>query len=406
MPEYLYRAADAAGSLSRGRCEAADENAATRQLRARGLVPIELAPAGAVKAVSAGSTRRPRGGRIGQADILSLTSELSVMLRAGLSLDSALRVLIGMSHKQSVSDLLEGVLEAVKGGATLSKALSAHGPLFGDFYLNMVRSGEAGGNLSEVLARLVEHLERMRSLRESVISATIYPAILLAVAVLSLIAMLGFVVPQFKAMFTDLGDALPLPTRIVLELGELFSAYGLYAAVLTLLAAALLARWAGTPAGRASVQGRLLRLPLLGRIALKYDITRFARSLGTLLGNGVPILAALDIARQTVGNHALREALAAVTPAMKGGGRLADALRATALFEPLALNLVKVGEETGRLDAMLLELARLFDRDVETAIKRALTLLEPFLILTLGLLIAGIIVSILMGILTINDLAL
>lgn len=414
MPEYVYRAVDASGQIREGVLQAGSEAQTVSQLRERGLVAIDvqLGVGGAATSRSALRGIRPAGRRLGSGrpvgaqDVLSLTTELAIMLRAGLALDAALRVLLDMSAKPAVAALIGQVLEDVKGGAPLSKALSVHHGAFGDFYINMVRSGEASGQLAQVFARLVEHLERLRALRDSVVSATIYPAILLGVALLSLIAMLGFVVPQFETLFRDMGEALPMPTRLVLELGDIFTEYGLFILVGMVVAGLLLRRWAVSDRGRESLQAFALRLPVLGNIVLKYDITRFARSLGTLLGNGVPILTALGIATQTVGTVQLRRALADVVPRMKGGGRLTDALGATGLFEALALNLVRVGEETGRLDAMMLELSRIFDRDVENAIKRGLTMLEPLLILTLGLLIAAIIVSILLGILSINDLAL
>ena len=339
------------------------------------------------------------------ADVLAITSELAIMLRAGLALDNALRVLIDMSHKPSVAELMQGILDAVKGGTPLSRALAQHRELFGDFYINMVRSGEASGQMSAVLDRLVEHMERQRSLRDSVISATIYPAILLGVAVLSLIAMLGFVVPQFEKLFTDMGDALPMPTRLVMGLGQAFTSYGLFIGAALIGGGMLLARWFQSPAGRQWWQSLVLRLPLMGPLALKYQLTLFSRSLGTLLGNGVPMLTALHIATETVGNTVLQQALARVSPIVKEGGRVVQALSATGIFEPLAINLIRVGEETGRIGPMMLELANILNREVETGIKRLLTLVEPVLILVLGVLIAAIIVSILLGILSINDLA-
>jgi len=251
-----------------------------------------------------------------------------------------------------------------------------------------VRAGEASGQMSQVLERLVAHMERLRALRESVISATLYPAILLGVALLSLVGMLGFVVPQFERLFKDMGEALPLPTRIVMALGQGFRQHGLLLAIAALLLGWLAWRWLRSPAGRAWWQRRALRLRVVGPLLYKYELTLFARSLGTLLGNGVPLLTALHIATETVGNLELRQPLAKMAPQVKEGA-----------------NLVRVGEETGRIGPMMLELSEVLDREVETGIKRALTLLEPILILLLGVLIAAIIVSILLGILSINDLA-
>lgn len=405
MPEFLWRAAHADGQAAEGRTEAAAEADVLRQLRERGLTPIRVQPAGQAEgAALAGPRPRAARGPVKPADVLSLTSELAIMLRAGLALDAALRVLIDMSHKPSVRAMLEKVLEDVKGGAPFSRALAAHQAHFGDFYINMIRSGEVSGQMPQVLDRLAGHMQRLRALRESVVSATLYPAILLGVAVLSLVGMLGFVVPQFEKLFKDMGDALPMPTRVVMLLGQGFRHYGL---ALGLGAAALgwLAwRWLRTPAGRQWWQARLIALPVLGPIVRKYQLTLFARSLGTLLDNGVPLLAALHISVETVTHQALRQALAKMAPLVKEGSRIVPAMRATGVFEPLAINLVRVGEETGRVGTMMNELAAILDRDVETGIKRGLTLLEPALILVLGLLIAAIIVSILLGIISVNDL--
>ena len=362
------------------------------------------AATGAGSGFVVGQGRKARG-PVTQPDVLAFTSELAIMLRAGLALDNALRVLIEMSHKPSVGELLQGILNDVKGGVPLSRALARNQGLFGDFYINMIRSGEASGQLSAVLTRLVEHMERLRALRESVISAMIYPAILLVVAILSLIAMLGFVVPQFEKLFKGMGDALPVPTQLVMALGHGFTQYGLYLGIGAALLFWALRRWLRSPAGRVWWQTRILRVPMVGGLLLKYELTLFSRSLGTLLGNGVPMLTALHIATETVGNTVLKTALLPVAPAVKEGGKLVNAIAATRIFEPLAVNLVRVGEETGRVGAMMLELANILNREVETGIKRALTLVEPVLILVLGFLIATIIVSILLGILAINDLA-
>ena len=310
-----------------------------------------------------------------------------------------------MNAKPAMMALTQTLLEDVKSGQPLSKALGKHPQQFSDFYINMIRSGEASGQISAVLERLVEHLERLKALRESVISAIIYPCILLGVAVISLVAMLGFVVPQFETLFNDMGDALPAPTRFVMVVGKAFTEYAPVMAVVLLALFWLVRRWMRSPGGQQWTQAKALQTPLLGKLVLKYNLTLFTRSFGTLLGNGVPLLTALHIATQTVGNVNLRQALEPVPGKVKAGGKMVDALQGSGIFEPLAINLVRVGEETGRTGPMLLEIARIFNSDVENGIKRGLTMLEPLLILVLGLIIAAIIVSILLGILSVNDLA-
>lgn len=415
MGEYSYRAAVSGGRIESGQIVAATREEALRQLRGKGLTPValdDLAPGAPapVPTKAAGAKTSPRlswsrdnGPRFN--DIHGLTVELSIMLRAGLALDRALRVLIGMCAKPSVKAMLEDLLKSVKAGKGLSQALAPHAEQFGEFYVSMVRSGEAGGQLASVLGQLAEHLERVKALRESVVSALIYPAILVSVSVLSVFLLLGFVVPQFETLFADLGDGLPMPTRIIVVGGHLVADWGWLMVLVGGAGIWMLRRWLATPAGQSWRDRSLLKLPVFGGIVRKYEITRFARTMGTLLGNGVPIVAALRIASDTMANQCLRGAIDSVAPAIKQGGRMADALEASELFTPLALNMVRLGEETGRLDAMLLEVARVHDNEVQSGVKRALTLIEPALILTLGLVIAGIIVSILMGIMSVNDLA-
>ncbi len=414
MPEYDWRAVEAAGGrMTSGRLEAASPEQALRQLQQRGLVPVAVQPAGAgaTAAALAGAPaarrapwwNRKRG--VTRADVLAATHELAVMLRAGLPLAYALRILVEMSAKPPVQALLQQVLDDVKGGAPLSRALARHGAVFGDFYVQMVRAGEAAGQLPATLERLAEHLARSAALRESVISAATYPAILLVVALLSLVGMIGFVVPQFEKLFADMGDAVPLPTRIVLALSHHARDWGLvWVGALLLLAVAFTA-WRRSPAGQVRWQALLLRLPLLGRLLHGFQLGLFARTLGTLASSGVPLLAALDIAVDTVSSQPVRQALRGMVMPVKSGTRLAQAMADTHQFEPLAVNLVRVGEETGRLGPLLLELARIADQRVETGLKRMLALLEPLLIVVLGVLIAGIIVSILLGILSVNEIA-
>lgn len=418
MPDYAWRAANASGQINTGVIAAANVPQAMKLLRERGLHPLHLAPASASEVVQAqhadaasasaallgtAKASRKNKGPVNRDDIRAMTSELTIMLRSGLALDSALKVLIDMSHKPAMRALVQDVLDAVKGGAPFSKALARHPQHFDDFYVNMIRSGEVSGQMAGVLARLVEHMERLRALRESVVSASIYPLILMGMSVAVLVFMMVFVVPRFRPMFADVGDALPLPTQILMASSDFFLAWGWLLALALALAGYLGWRWLRSPAGRAWWQERVLRLPVIGALVARYQLTLFARSWGTLLGNGVPMLTALGIATDTVGNQVLRAPLLRVAPAVKEGARVVDAMGKLGIFEPLAINLIRVGEETGKIGAMALELADILNREVETGIKRALTLLSPLMIVVLGVLVAFILVSLMMGILSINQ---
>lgn len=414
MADFNYRAAQRDGQIVEGRIVASDEQAAIRLLRSQGLTPIRIQmPTGPSLSATPAATPRGDQPRLGlrrkprppsQDDVLHMTKELAVLLRAGLPLDRALKVILNMNGQPAMQGVLQEVLDAIKGGRNLSHALRAHGELFGDFYINMVRSGEAGGQLAEVLAELAQHLERGKALRASLTSALIYPSILLVVSILSIALMLGFVVPQFKSLFEDMGERLPLATRWVVDAGDWMADYGGYLLIAALPLWMIFRRWKATPEGRIAMDRISLKLPLLGPILLKYEITRFARTLGTLLSNGVSLLEAIDIARDTVGNSLLQEALDSLPAAIKQGGRMATALEKTGLFTQAAIQMIAVGEESGRLDAMLKELAHVYDDEVQASVKRTLTLLEPLLILGLGAIIATIIIAILMGILSVNEL--
>jgi general secretion pathway protein F len=297
------------------------------------------------------------------------------------------------------------VLKSVKDGKALSVALEPYAALFGRFYLSMVRSGEASGEMSSVLDRLVAHLEEAKANRDSVVSALIYPAILLVVAVLSIVVMLAFVVPQFETLFDDMGDSLPVLTRVVINAADFVKGWFWLLAILIAAAVFAVRNWLRSDSGRERWHAQLLALPLAGGIVFEFEMARFARTLGTLLGNGVPLLKAIDIAIETVGNVVLRRSLGVLPPAVKAGQRMSVALADSKMFTPMVIQMTRVGEESGALDTMMLELAKVFDDHVNAGVKRSLTLLEPVLILTMGALIAVIIIAILMGILSVNDLA-
>ena len=402
MPQFSYKAIAQDGKARNGIIDADGLELASRQLRAQGLTLLKL-EAGSSAAGLAGD--KVSGKPPSRQDILSMTSELAVLLRVGLPLDRALKVLIDMAAQPQMNQLLNELLRAVKGGKPLSQAMQSYQQVFGTFYLSMVRAGEASGQLAQVLNRLVEYLQTAKENRDTVISALIYPAILAVVMVLSIVVMLGFVVPQFETLFEDMGDALPMITQVVISSADFIKSYGLIVLVLFAAGAAYWRKWSSTEAGKLSLHRRILKLPLAGGIIFEFEVSKFARTVGTLIGNGVSLLKAISIAIGTVDNKVIKEALEVLPPAVKAGKRMSVALEETHMFTPMVIQMIRVGEESGSLDEMMLELATVFDSHVQSGVKRGLALLEPVLILGMGFTIAIIIIAILMGILSVNDLA-
>jgi general secretion pathway protein F len=405
MALFHYKFVDSSGDVQEGEMDADSQEAVIRRLQEAGHVPIRA------EEVKAGGYRRGlrlpglRRNRASRRDIGIFTQELETLLRAGLPLDRALGLLEGLTQSEAMRNLVQRVQEAVRGGSPLSSALEAQHGVFSRFYISMVRAGEAGGALDTVLARLSEYLERSKDLRDSVLSALIYPIILLAVALLSVVILLTLVVPQFSQLFRDMGKALPLPTQVVVSLGDAFRGYW-WALLLGVLGVALLARrWLEDPVLRLRWDGWLLRMRLIGDLVVRVEVARFSRTLGTLLGNGVPLLTSLSIVKETVSNRVLVGAIESVAGRTKEGEGLAQPLMDTEVFPKLAVQMIRVGEETGRLEEMLIQVADAYDREVQTTVKRLLALLEPVLILTLGVIIAAIIMSILVAILSLNKLA-
>ncbi|MFV0478782.1 MAG: type II secretion system F family protein [Parahaliea sp.] len=400
MAQFSYRAIGRDGKPVNGTVDAEGLELASRQLRVQGLTLLGIEPGSGEVVDVVASGKGP-----GRQEVLSVTSELAVLLRAGLPLDRALKVLIDMSSDPAMTAVLNDLLKAVKGGRALSQALQSHERIFGSFYISMVRAGEASGQLSAVLDRLVSYLENAKANRDSVISALIYPVILLVVAVLSVIFMLGLVVPQFESLFEDMGDALPALTRGVIAGADFIKNWWWLLLLLIVGGGTYLVKWLRSTEGRQSLHRFMLKLPVVGEIVFEFEMSKFARTVGTLLSNGVSLLKAISIAIDTVGNSVVKQSLQVLPPAVKAGRRMSVALDEAGQFTPMVIQMTRVGEESGSLDQMMLELAKVFDDHVQSGVKRGLTLLEPILILGMGALIGLIIIAILMGILSVNDLA-
>lgn len=405
MPRYRYEAVDASGEVLRDEMEAPSQEAVIAQLRDGGLLPLSVAEAkGGFLRSALGQPLFSKRRALSRKAVTLITQQLASLLSAGMPLDRALTILISVSEDEHTKALLGRVQEKVRGGSALADALEAQGA-FSRFYLNMVRAGEAGGALETVLKRLTEFLERSQALRETVTSALIYPIILLSVAALSVIILLTFVVPQFQRLFADAGKALPLATQIVIAVGDGFRHYWWVGLIVIGLIVTVARQRLSQPENRLRWDRRLLRIPLLGDLIAKVETARLSRTLGTLLGNGVSLLNALTIVRETLSNRVLANALGEVSEHTKTGRGLAEPLLETGNFPKLAVQMIRVGEETGQLQEMLLQVADTYDNEVQTSVKRLLMLLEPALILGLGVIIAGIIMSILVAILSLNELA-
>lgn len=404
MALYAFKAINNAGETEEGVREGADEQAVVQLLQAEGYIPVLVKPATGRSFL--GLSLGPKLTRLGQKDIALFTRELATLLESGLPLDRSLSVLMELAEDKTVlNKLISRVLEKVKSGSSLADALDKQTGVFSRFYLNMVRAGEAGGSLGEVLSRLAEYLERSKELKDTVSTALIYPSILLLMSLASLFVMLTFVVPQFNEMFESAGKALPVSTQIVIALANGLQNYWWLLFLLVFGITAFMRRQLSQAQSKKRWDKRLLAFPLAGNVILNKEIANITRTLGTLLGNGVSILSSLAIARETVDNLVLVEALQDAEEQLKRGKNMSDALMEKGIFPKMAMQMIKMGEETGRLEEMLMRVAEMYDKQLKVAIQRMLALLEPVLIITLGLMIAGIIVSILLAILSVNDLA-
>ena len=404
MPLYQYRAVAGSGEIVEGEMEARSRAGVIDQLHGRGYVPIR---ADEVK----GSSSAERLGRelfgarrVSERNIALLTGELATLVGAGLPLDRALEILMELTDAKATKRLLTRILDAIRGGSTLADAMAAEAGAFPAYYVSMIQAGEAGGSLDEVLTRLADFMERARALKDKVTSALIYPTIVLLMAGLSVVILLTVVVPEFKPLFEDAGQTLPLSTQVIVAMGDAFQDYW-WLAVLAIVAFTFLARQQlRNPASRYRWHGVILKIPLLGDLTAKIEVARFARTVGTLLANGVALLTALSIAKHTLSNAVLAKSIDTVAESLKQGKGLAVPLVEAQLFPQLALHLVRVGEESGQLEEMLIKVADIYDQEVERATQRLLAVLVPAVTIVLGLLIAGIIGSVLSALLGVYDL--
>ncbi|MDR3537707.1 MAG: type II secretion system F family protein [Acetobacteraceae bacterium] len=405
MPEFRYVAIAPGGELTQGVMDAPDVAAVVQRLRRQGAIPMRTEPAdhGRLAALLPELSLRRRG--LHGQEVADLTRELAIMLGAGQDLDRALRFLIETTTQQRALRVLTALRDAVRDGSSFAAALAQQPASFSRLYVGLVRAGEAGGALAVTLERLATLLERQRALASTVTSALIYPGVLLLAAIGSVVLLLTDVLPQFVPLFAESGVALPASTQLMIATGDALAAWGLPAlavlAVLLLVATRMLQR----PGPKLAFDRLRLRLPVFGPLAREVLAARLTRTLGTLLINGMPLIAALDVVRDALGNAAGVHAVEVATVEARGGAGLARPLAASGLFPARTIHLLQLGEETAQLGPMALRAAEIHEEKTRLAVQRLVSLLTPAITIAMGGLIAAIVGSLLQAMLGLNDLA-
>lgn len=403
MATFQYKATDSSARVVRGTIEADDEKAAIGWLQSRGYYPIRLERPKTKERQGFRPSFPWLSRRVSHDEVLTFTEQLHTLLEAGLELDRSLTILVELSENPRFQGILKAVLRDVQGGLSFADSLAKHPKVFPRLYVNMVKAGEAGSALEPILGRLASFLEGAKEVRDFIASALIYPLLLLSVGGAAVIVLVYFVLPRFALVLTGMGTTLPLPTRVLLGIsGFLRSTWWL----LLGLSVVALAAWQGylqTEAGRKGWDAFKLKLPVLGRLIREVEVARFARTLGTLLASGIPVLRALLIVKETVGNRTIAEAVADLYEGAKKGEGIAGPMREKEAFPPLAVHMAVVGEETGRLEEMLIKVAEAYELRVQKAVKRFISLFEPVMILVLGGVVGFIVFAMLLAIFSLSE---
>lgn len=394
MPEtFKYKVRDRSGAMLEGELDADNVSVVAARLRQQGFIPIQI-------------DRKAQGGlqsdiripgvtdRVKLKDLAIFSRQLATMINSGLSLLRALTILTEQTENQSLANVIGEVRQDVETGSALSVAMAKHPKVFNNLFVSMVRAGETGGILDGVLIRVADTIEKQVQLRNKVKSAMTYPVMAMCLILLILAAMLVFIVPQFQNMYDQLQGTLPLPTRMLLWMSSAFINYGILIGVpLLIVSIFVLRRWSKTEKGRYTIDKFKLKAPLFGKIVHKAALARFSRTLGVLLHAGVPILESLEIVAETVNNVVIGNAIQDVKASVKTGESIARPLTEHEVFPPMVVQMLAVGEETGALDTMLEKIADFYEDEVATAVESLTSLIEPLLIVVMGIAVGGMLIS-------------
>ncbi len=398
MPVFTYEAIDQGGQKIKKELDAPSKDEAIKRIKLQGLRPtrVTLSAAGgrAVAAHGPGAKKKKTlFSRVTVSQITTFTTQLATLQDAGLPIVRSIKILGGQQRPGKFKDQLEQVAEEVEGGSTFSEALTKHPRSFDKLYTSMVKAGEAGGVLDVILNRLAGFMEKSLKLRKKVKGAMIYPVAVMVVAGVILLIIMTYVVPSFESMFKDLGQQLPGPTRLLLAFSQSIKRFWYLFFIVPVIVYGIWTVIARSEKGRRLIDGFKLRMPIFGNIIKKSAVSRFCRTMGTLITSGVPILEALKIVKDAIGNHVIATAIDEVHEGIKGGGTIAEPLRGSGVFDDLIVNMIDVGEETGELDKMLIKIADNYENDVDIAVEGLSSLLEPLIIVGLGGTVGFIVVS-------------
>jgi type II secretion system protein F len=406
VPTFTYRASDRQGQTIDGVMEAPDVRGVVERLQRDAYFPIRIAPQAERRSVLGLGFSVFSRGRVSHRDVLAFMHQFGTLVEAGLPLDRALVILEDLVPNPRLRAITSDLLRGIRGGSSLAEAMAKHQPRpFSRLAVNMVRAGEKGGVLEVTLKRLAELLEETQEFKDTLVSALIYPILLTAVGAAAVVFLLTFVIPRFVDIFKDMGQSLPLPTQILLAASGFVQQYWWLIAVLVVATVLIIRTALASAAGRWRWDRLMLRLPLMGEVVLKTETARFARVLGTLLKSGVPVLTALAVVRDLAGNQVLGRAIERVTDGVRRGAGISAPLAESQAFPVMAVHIVRVGEETGRLEEMLLKLATDLEAEVRRLVKRLMGLIEPSIILVMGLIVGFIVVALLMAIFSITEVS-
>ncbi len=384
MPTFAYTARTLSGDLKSSTMDANTREDVVAQLRRQKLIVVK---------VDEERGRKKGGGRIKTRDIVIFTRQFATMINAGLPLVQALDILSKQSENKTLKEVTRQVVYDVESGHTVADALGKHPKAFSELYVNMVAAGEAGGILDTILSRLAVFMEKNDALVRKVKGAMIYPGVIVSVAVIAIVVLLVFVIPTFEQMFASVNLALPLPTRIVIGMSRFLQDFwwGVLGGILG--TGFILKRYYATSSGKLNIDRTLLRLPVLGDVIRKSAVSRFTRTLGTLISSGVSILDGLEITAKTAGNRVIHDAIMQSRSSIAGGDTIAAPLAKSEVFPPMVISMIAVGEQTGGLDEMLSKIADFYDEEVDAAVSALLSLLEPVMIVFLGVVVGGMVVA-------------